>query len=158
MSSFNQPIDLRHYPGYPTKVSTLRELHWESDYGDSSLTVSVRSGFIHDAASVPWMLKWVIDPMESGIIRAAAIHDYMYWTHRYDQREATRREADREFHRALKVDGMKLIRRNLAWAAVRVGGQKAWNAETKNRIDHQANAERHQILHALSQTDSHLAA
>ena len=163
MSSFTAPLDIRSLPG--GRVALLRSLEWRSNTrrkaGGSYRTVTVVLGFMFDGASIPRFIWPLIGhPLSSTVIRAAAIHDWLYSTHRWDYmgeslhellsthrrwdlgKTITRAEADREFRDALKLDGTGLIRRWIMWAAVRVFGFMAWRRSYERGPQFNVQAER----------------
>src|SRR5690606_29379909 len=93
-------------PGVPTEVEIpdgsgwllLSDLVW--NVGNTGLTLVVPKGFIHDKASVPAPLQWLVK-QTGAYSRAAAIHDYLYW-----QQDCSRKQADRLFLIALKESGV----------------------------------------------------
>ena len=90
------------------------------------LVVIVPVGFESDGASVPrFFWRVVFPPGDDKALRAAFAHDYIYRTHPDGW---TRELADLMFHDLLIEDGIPKIRAELAWAGVRLGGRKAWEA------------------------------
>ena len=86
--------------------------------------LTIPCGFQSDGCSVPrifWRL--VFPPLDNKAIRAGVIHDYIYRTH---PEGWTKWQADREFRKLLLEDGVSMIRANLAFAGVVIGGRKAW--------------------------------
>jgi hypothetical protein len=89
---------------------------------------SIPIGFKTDHASVPWFLRWWINP--HGRIRwAALVHDaiYVHFRHVF-----TREEADKIFLAYMKEYEMKWIFRVTAYAYVRLLGGLTWNDKIKN--------------------------
>jgi hypothetical protein len=89
-----------------------------------ALTIIVPEGFVTDFASVPWGF-WNLEPPLGEAGRAAVVHDYLYETKGLDGRYS-RAESDGVFRDALGELGVALWKRNLLWAAVRLGGRSGW--------------------------------
>ncbi len=88
--------------------------------------IQVPEGFVTDLASVPWFGRWAVS-VDGDHTKAAIIHDWLYVTaSAEDFPNVTRRDADRVFLEALKVRGVPAWKRNLMYAAVRVGGGRAF--------------------------------
>lgn len=86
--------------------------------------LTIPCGFQSDGCSVPRIFWRVIfPPLDNKAIRAGIIHDYIYRTH---PKGWTKWQADREFRTLLLKDGVTMIRANLAFAGVVIGGRKAW--------------------------------
>lgn len=86
--------------------------------------IAVPAGFVTDFASVPWGF-WNLEPPLGEAGRAAVVHDYLYVTRGLGGPYG-RPEADAIFREALSDLGVPLWKRNLLWAAVRVGGANGW--------------------------------
>lgn len=120
-------------PGVPTEVEIpdgsgwllLSDLAW--DVGNTGLTLVVPKGFIHDKASVPRPLQWLVK-QTGAYSRAAAIHDYLYW-----QQDCSRKQADRLFLIALKESGVVPKVQQLLYLGVRFGGKAAYLGNKKDR-------------------------
>lgn len=82
-------------------------------------------GFITDLASIPKLLRNVID-VNGKHRRAAVLHDYLYVT-----QQVTRAEADALFLEAMEVLEVGKPTRLVMWAAVRAGGWIYWNKRAK---------------------------
>lgn len=125
-------------------------------YKDGAFTsgvVSVPVDFEMDGASIPTVAHFYYQPLDPRILRAAAIHDYLYTTSMFKDRaivdeiffqillqknpilEPTVHDAlytaiaaspDAEemarAHRSIPLRDARIM-----WAAVRIGGAKAWN-------------------------------
>jgi hypothetical protein len=59
------------------KFTSIAPLHWEIGCRGSGLWITVPSGFIFDV-SVPKCLRFLIDPMNPKLTKAAALHDYAF--------------------------------------------------------------------------------
>lgn len=90
--------------------------------------IEAPAGFETDLASVPWGV-WNLFPPAGDYAPAAIIHDYLYENRgKVDASPAyTRAECDWIFMEAMREMGISWWRRNLMWAAVRVGGRHAWD-------------------------------
>ena len=85
-------------------------------------TVTAQAGSQSDFASVPRLpLSYLLAGNTAHA--SAAIHDHLYRTVPHI---CTRRQADLVFLEAMKVEGVPLWRRELMYAAVRVGGFRSW--------------------------------
>jgi hypothetical protein len=112
--------------------------------------ITAPKGCVTDLTSIPRPL-WILMPPDGPWVKAAVIHDYLYATQGTGQLPAgvpgskqpvgitrgrySRAEADWILRDALANRGVDVVRRNLIWLAVRLGGTKAWNrnGETKRR-------------------------
>lgn len=79
--------------------------------------VKVPVGQPTDFASVPWWARWLVSKVGLHNL-AAVVHDYLYRNAKYN-----RKKADLIFREAMKVLGVSAFKRNLMYAAVRVGGK-----------------------------------
>jgi hypothetical protein len=82
--------------------------------------ITVPAGYVTDFASVP-RLFWRVEPPFGIAAPAAVVHDYLYSSGGLEGRY-TRLQADEIFREALAVLGVGVVKRNLMFAAVRVGG------------------------------------
>lgn len=90
----------------------------------------VPSGFLTDFASVPRIVQ-SIAPKMGKQNRAAVLHDWCYQHAPLLLRESgyvpiTRRDADRIFRRVMREEGVNIVRRNVFFFAVRIGGWLPW--------------------------------
>ena len=92
------------------------------EYGDrwSGQVAAVPAGFETDFASTPRFF-WRIVPPAGKYTKAAVVHDWLYRSGLL-----SRREADRVFFLAMTDLGVPWWNRWLMWAAVRLGGAKAF--------------------------------
>ena len=111
---------------------TARKWEVMEDFNYDGYTIP--SGFIFDGASVPRCLWWFLSPVGLLLI-PGLIHDFNY---RYNNDNEPmnlsldRRIYDFTFRCMIKnVTGTTIIPW-IAWAAVRIGGWKAWNKHRKN--------------------------
>ena len=80
-------------------------------------------GFVHNGPSIPDRLRGIVF-YTHRLLRPSIVHDYLY---RHGAKLGwTRKEADRLFLEALKVEGVHLLRRRAMWLAVRAAGKSHW--------------------------------
>jgi hypothetical protein len=101
--------------------------------------IAVPAGFVTDMASIPrW--GWIILPPDGPWVKGAVIHDFLYATHgtgvwknhpsgNTRAEPYTRAEADWILRDALENRGVDIIRRNIIWVAVRMGGAGGWGLD-----------------------------
>lgn len=133
-------LDNKYAPS--TKMGrSLWGLHDPLSYRPSNAedTITVPKGFVTDLASIPrW--GWIVLPPDGPWVKGAVIHDFLYatrgagtWkTHPSGNTRTgpyTRREADWILRDALGNRGVGVLRRNLIWAAVRIGGGGGWGKD-----------------------------
>lgn len=89
------------------------------------LTVLIGPGFIFDLASIPRPLRWapILDKLDRRNWQACLEHDY-----RYEKRFGPRKNADIEFYRALRRNGISKAKSLTFYAGVRLGGWRAWGS------------------------------
>jgi hypothetical protein len=98
--------------------------------------IAVPSGFPTDLASIP-PIAWPFLPPDGPWLKAAVIHDFLYRTCGKGvwlgnprgftrEKDYDRAEADWILRDAMKDRGVGIIRRNIIWAAVRLGGGGGW--------------------------------
>lgn len=94
--------------------------------------IIIPKGYVTDFYSIPkWSQKcW---PKDIDPVHPAILHDYLY-THA--QTKVSRVQADMLFHRAMRETGVPFLRRNLFYAAVRVGGKKEYYKRINRRIQY----------------------
>lgn len=140
VSSFTAPLDLRSLPD--GHIGLLRPLDWYTTHKPPRL-VTIPLGFVCDGASIPKPLWPIIGhPLSSTVIRAAALHDWLYHCHRIGATPIRRVDADSEFREALAVDGVGWVRRWVMFVAVRATGRWSWRRTRSGRIvDHDIVAE-----------------
>ena len=81
-----------------------------------------REGFCFDFASIPKILQWFEQPATGKHRYAAFVHDWLCY-----KGFMTRYEADLVFLKFMKLDGVSWWKRNLMFAAVRLGGWLPWS-------------------------------
>ena len=93
---------------------------------------TIPAGYRTDGASVPRAFYNIIARFTDAL-PAALVHDLRYDPPEIEgekYRTMTRRDADREFLRNLKLCGVNLARRRSAYLAVRAFGGRPWRAGT----------------------------
>lgn len=130
------PIIWPHAPPNPPAETEIPDgsgwilkepLHWS--IGQSGHALVVPAGFIHDKASVPQSLQWLIK-QTGKYSRAAAVHDFLYW-----QQDCTRLQSDNLMMILMKESGVLPAIRQMIYRGVRLGGWHAWksNGAAKSR-------------------------
>ena len=106
---------------------------------DADHTITVGPGFVTDLASIPrW--AWILLPPDGPWVKGAVIHDFLYATRgtgvwkRHPSGNTrpqaySRAEADWILRDALQNRGVDVVRRNIIWAAVRLGGGRGWGKD-----------------------------
>jgi hypothetical protein len=105
--------------------------------------INVPKGFVTDLASIPQAF-WTLLPPDGPWVKAAVVHDYLYYTQgsgvwkchaRSITRAAdyTRAEADWILRDAMEDRGVAPLPRNIIYLAVRLGGQHGWDARNHSR-------------------------
>lgn len=93
--------------------------------------LTIPAGFTLNLASIPRPLWWLIASHELGLI-GPLVHDFLYGCQGNPgpacdpEREFTRKEADRFFLETMKREGVKRLKRQAAYRAVRWFGHFAW--------------------------------
>ena len=102
------------------KLFTLNE---EFPYCDvaTGRVIVVPKWYVTDFASVPWYGQGVIDP-QGPTARAAIVHDWLYTIGEPGKRQ----EADDTFYRAMIAFGVDEFHAQVAYKAVRAGGQAGY--------------------------------
>ena len=125
--AFPLPLDLRNLAdGSKEHWVTLAPFAFR-DASDGTLYIAP-SGMRNDLASVPRIFWAEIDP-SNDVAPGAIIHDWLYATRgvvRPWLPQISRAKADAVLYRALRANGVGLVRAKAMWAAVRVGGASAW--------------------------------
>ena len=90
---------------------------------------TVPKGFVFDGASVPRFLWWFLSPVGLLLI-PGLVHDYHYKYKKY-----CRDDCDLLFRDLIKIATDTTVIPWIAWAAVRLGGWKAWKKHRKNEVN-----------------------
>jgi hypothetical protein len=123
-----QPVMLFNQTKDGRKLFTLDAEFPYCDVETGKLIVVPR-WYVTDFASVPWYGQGFVDPM-GPTARAAIIHDWLYTIGEPGKRE----EADNIFLRAMLRYGVPSFQANIAFQAVRVGGEKGYGLPTDWRF------------------------
>jgi len=91
--------------------------------------VDVPTGFVTDFASIPRPFWSLLRP-EGEYAYAAIVHDFLYWT-----QTSSREVADRIFLLAMKDFGIRDTTIAAIYNAVRIGGGKAWEKNSKLKLN-----------------------
>jgi hypothetical protein len=133
-------LDNKYTPSIK-KGRSLWGLHNPLTYrpSDAEHTITVPRGFVTDLASIPrW--GWILLPPDGPWVKGAVIHDFLYATRGTGTWKShpsgntrtepyTRAEVDWILRDALENRGVDAIRRNIIWAAVRIGGAGGWGKD-----------------------------
>lgn len=92
--------------------------------------IEVPAGFITDLASIPRVLRGVLD-VTGPSRKPAVLHDWLYCS-----QPCSRAEADGIFRHALGVSGLGKLARNTYWAGVRTGGWLPWSKNSGGPFVH----------------------
>lgn len=86
-------------------------------------SITVPKGFKTDLASIPRIAMSII-PVHGKQTRAAVIHDWLYvMGGKVSEGTFTKKQADELFRDIMEEQGVGKIKRNIMFAAVRVGGR-----------------------------------
>lgn len=119
---FTTSLDLRATE--PGEWELLAPLKWA---GVASITVP--AGFITDLASLPRLVRPVLD--RNGLSRRAAVlHDWLYCL-----KTGGRADADKLFLEALKTEGVGWAARWSMYTGVRAGGWVYWHRRQGLELD-----------------------
>jgi len=123
-----QPIMLFNQTKDGRKLFTLDA---EFPYCDveTGKVIVVPRWYVTDFASVPWYGQGFVDP-QGPTARAAIVHDWLYTIGEPGKRE----EADQIFLRAMLKYGVTPFQANIAYQAVRLGGEKGYGLPTDWRF------------------------
>lgn len=105
---------------------TTKAINWTPNPGqDSFKRVRVPAGFVTDLTSIPREFWSFLRP-DGNYTYPAIIHDYLYW-----EQNVTKDQADLIFKYGMQDFKIDPITINTIIAAVKLGGQSAWNSNTK---------------------------
>lgn len=104
--------------------------------------VEIPAGFWTDFASIPGFvtiltLGWI--KILDEHIKAALLHDWLYYSGLLFNRKISRYKCDLLFLDAMEVCGTGYVKRNTMYAGVRSGGWVAWNMYRKTDKDKNEN-------------------
>lgn len=132
-SRFTQPlflVPLAHLDlAADDKVSILMnpDFCFEVGHLGSEEQICVPLGFLTDLASVPRLLRWVVNPSGARISRAAVIHDLLYRSREMRERY-NRKQADAIMKDAMRAAGCSKAHSQIVYLALRLGGFFAWRS------------------------------
>jgi hypothetical protein len=120
-----------------------RPLAYEA--GPARDLITVPAGFVTDLASIP-RLVWTFYPPDGPWVKAAIVHDFLYYT-RGDglwgkvrglarTKPYSRAESDSIFAEAMQDRGVRPWGRFVLWIAVRLGGWLGWKVKHKHARPH----------------------
>ena len=114
-------------------------------------TVTAEKGFDTDGASIPAIVRPLINP--GGDLRFASLpHDVLYWYRATscepDARPVTRKEADQVIMEAMEACGCGWLVRRTVYDQLRLWGGFAWDANADKR-KHELNTG---VYHALGES------
>lgn len=115
-----QPVMLFNQTKDGRKLFTLDAEFPYCDVETGKLIVVPR-WYVTDFASVPWYGQGFVDP-QGPTARAAIVHDWLYTIGEPGKRQ----EADDIFLRAMLKYGVPPFQANVAYKAVRIGGEKGY--------------------------------
>jgi hypothetical protein len=123
-----QPVMLFNQTKDGRKLFTLDA---EFPYCDieTGKVIVVPRWYVTDFASVPWYGQGFVDP-QGPTARAAIVHDWLYTIGEPGRRE----EADAIFLRAMIKYGVSPFQANIAYQAVRIGGERGYGLPTDWRF------------------------
>ena len=107
-------LDLRYISGGEWVLLSPYSAVWDDG------RIDVQEGFQTDLSSIPRIARSII-PQIGNQNGPSVIHDWCYRNHWKD-----RETSDRLFIEGMKVAGVNWLRRNVMYAALRVGGWLAW--------------------------------
>jgi hypothetical protein len=119
-----QPVMLFNQTKDGRKLFTLDAEFPYCDVETGKLIVVPR-WYVTDFASVPWYGQGFVDP-QGPTARAAIVHDWLYTIGEPGKRQ----EADDIFLRAMLKYGVPPFQANVAYKAVRIGGEKGYGLPT----------------------------
>lgn len=149
MSAFTNHLGLDEYvatTGQPILTEDGRavwrvrgDLTWEVGELGSGEKITVPDGTLTDLGSIP-QFAWSLGFAPDGYPRAYVVHDKLYRARGVNCGvlpyppplrgmriiSYSRRAADGILRDALRALGCGVVKRNIIWAAVRLGGAKAW--------------------------------
>lgn len=97
------------------------------EYNNPPFKIVIPKGFVSDGASIPKVFWSIIgSPWSGRYARAALPHDYLYYT-----QAISRKKADLEFYRAMKVLRVSFVKRWTMYHAVRTFAWMTWKNHKK---------------------------
>lgn len=128
----NENIKIQFKDG---KKYLLEDLNIRTDIRGERIWFTIPKGFETDFASVPRFLWFFIAPDDKDILVASIAHDWVYYKKgKLKEAQFTRLEADLILKEKMKSFGAGIIKRNLVFLAVRLGGFFNWHFFQKKSI------------------------
>lgn len=128
MSCFTEWLEVRHMKG--DKLITLKDYIYHIHSLEDDDVIVVPKWFVFDGASIPRVFWTIIGhPMQTKVIKAACLHDYLYINKIY-----SRKRSDVIYFEALLVAGVGMLRAILHYVAVRVWWWYMWDKWYRNSI------------------------
>jgi hypothetical protein len=93
-------------------------------FGTMGGLLTVPKGFITDGASCPKILWSLCSPMTGPQAEAAVLHDYLY--SKDSHIIVDRKQADQLFYEAMIANGTSIVKAQLIYRGVRLGGSGSW--------------------------------
>lgn len=122
----NRKILLAKIPG-TNEWEVQEEFIWYIDWDEKSSYSIICEWFVTNFGSIPRLLWWFLNPTQ---YISYVLHDNLYarkCIHRYGEiEEISRKEADVELYKALRVEGMWLVKALMVYVALRAFGWYAW--------------------------------
>lgn len=91
-------------------------------FAHDDITRTIPAGYKFDLASIPRVARSIVQKTDRRTWGPALEHDF-----RYEYRIGPRKRADKEFRKALVLNGVSSFKAYLCYLAVRLGGKKAWD-------------------------------
>jgi len=107
-----------------TRFATTKAYRYR--VGATRHEIVVPEGFVTDYASIPAGPFRALFERQGRYSRAALVHDYLYWS-----QSCSRAQADNLFMIAMTELGVRERERGPIYQAVRLGGESAWNENTR---------------------------
>ena len=96
-------------------------------FGEGADSLVIPAGFVSDFATIPQIAQSLISKLGPHI-RAAIVHDYLYWS-----QCCSRHEADAIFSKMMKDLGVPWLTRTALYISVANFGRKAWYENARHR-------------------------
>ena len=121
------PVGALHLSRFKGPIYFLtKSIGWKPNTGQEVFNeIHVPKGFVTDLTSIP-QIFWSILRPDGEYTYPAIIHDFLYWT-----QTLSREEADMVFKLSMEDFGISTAKSFVIYEAVRLGGQSAWDENTK---------------------------
>ena len=111
------PINIHH-----DNKKTPYEIAEEFTASKNDVSITIPKGFFCNLASIHRSLSWFISRTEPNMMRAVAIHDWLYVNHIY-----SKKECDDIFLDMMKQDNTNYFRRHLSYLGVKYFGKSNYD-------------------------------